>query len=181
VNRASYNGAAGGSGIVIVRYLPSNMVPSTVTTTPTYDADGNLTNDNNFAYAWDCENRMILAEPISPTNGSSKVEFQYDYMSRRVSKKVYKYESEIWNLQSEMRFAYDGWNLISETISNQQSTITNSYIWGLDLSGTLQGAGGIGGLLSATFNATNTVFYFCDANGNVTDLVDTNGISVASY
>ena len=49
-----------------------------------------------------------------------------------------------WVQISDIRFIYDGWNLVSETISNRQSTITNSYCWGLDLSGSLQGAGGIG-------------------------------------
>jgi RHS repeat-associated protein len=54
-----------------------------------------------------------------------------------------------------------------------------------DLSGTLQGAGGIGGLL-ASFISTNSLqstvcFTSFDANGNVTDLVSTNGSSLAHY
>lgn len=57
---------------------------------------------------------------------------------------------------------------------------TNYYAWGLDLSGSMQGAGTIGGLLSATLNGTN-VFYSYDANGNVTGLTDTNGSNVATY
>jgi RHS repeat-associated protein len=44
----------------------------------------------------------------------------------------------------------------------------------------MQGAGTIGGILSADLNGT-TAFYCYDANGNVTDLVDTNGDSVAHY
>lgn len=55
-----------------------------------YDLDGNLTNDSTFVYVWDCENRLISA-----SSGTQKVEFAYDYMSRRVSKKVYAYQSEI--------------------------------------------------------------------------------------
>jgi hypothetical protein len=46
--------------------------------------------------------------------------------------------------------------------------------------GSLNGAGGIGGLLSATFSATNTVYYSCDANGNVSELVSTDG-SISSH
>jgi len=62
--------------------------------------------------------------------------------------------------------------------------VTNHYVWGLDLSGSLQGAGGIGGLLSATFGGTNSVssvFYTYDGNGNVSELVNTNGAVVAHY
>jgi len=58
---------------------------------------------------------------------------------------------------------------------------TNTYVWGLDLSGSLQGAGGIGGLITATFDSSNTVFYVHDANGNVTELLDDSGATVAEY
>ena len=56
---------------------------------------------------------------------------------------------------SRTEFIYDGWNLISErkyktnnlsTLGDQQPT-TSHYFWGLDVSGSLGGAGGVGGLL----------------------------------
>jgi RHS repeat-associated protein len=81
-------------------------------------------------------------------------------------------------------YLYDGWNNIRELTHSQTHTLTNSYIWGLDLSGTLQGAGGIGGLLAASLGGTtsvSSVFFAYDGNGNVTDLVDTNGALVAHY
>jgi RHS repeat-associated protein len=150
----------------------------------TYDDDGNLLSDGRFSYVWDAENRLIGAETLSTLPSSVprvKLEFAYDYMSRRVSKKVYKYESEIWNLQSEMRFAYDGWNLIREitTTPIPPYSVTNSYVWGLDLSGTLQGAGGIGGLLAARLG-TNNVCYTYDANGNVSELLQSTAYSPQS-
>ena len=56
------------------------------------------------------------------------------------------------------------------------------YCWGLDLSGTLQGAGGIGGLLVQRHSdSASPCFSFCDANGNITDLLDGDGIPVARY
>jgi RHS repeat-associated protein len=54
----------------------------------------------------------------------------------------------------------------------------------LDLSGTHQGAGGIGGLLfSTTQQSSNstTAFFSYDANGNVGQLVSTNGSILARY
>jgi RHS repeat-associated protein len=64
------------------------------------------------------------------------------------------------------------------------ATSTNTYVYGLDLSGTAQGAGTIGGILSANFassNVSHLAFYAYDANGNVTDLVGTNGEFLAQY
>lgn len=45
---------------------------------------------------------------------------------------------------SEHRFVYDGWNLVA--VLNSSLNMQQSFMWGLDLSGTLQGAGGVGGL-----------------------------------
>ena len=80
-----------------------------------------------------------------------------------------------------VQFVYDGWNLIQETST---AGITNSYVWGQDLSQSLQGAGGIGGLLAVIRSDTNslqpTVYYPCfDGNGNISDYVDANGVVVA--
>jgi len=79
-------------------------------------------------------------------------------------------------------FLYDGWNLVSEICNTESESITNRYVWGIDLSGSLQGAGGIGGLLAVTRStSSNTATYYpCyDANGNISDYVDTNGTVVA--
>jgi len=131
-----------------------------------------------------------------------RLEFAYDYMGRRTSKKVYTYNTGSlgtpepgvggWNLQSQTKFVYDGWNIVSE-ICNQQSVITtNRYCWGLDLSGSLSGAGGVGGLLwsSLQSEAGNSQFsyYVYNGNGDVMGLVyadngsvSTSGTIVAEY
>jgi hypothetical protein len=49
-----------------------------------YDLDGNLIEDNIHQFTYDAENRLTSVTPITPTTGSKKVEFGYDYMSRRV-------------------------------------------------------------------------------------------------
>ncbi len=94
-------------------------------------------------------------------------------------------QSSAYSLLATASFLYDGWNPIRETISNQQSAITNYYTWGLDLSGSLQGAGGVGGLLAVTSvtpgGARPAIYFPCyDANGNVTGYLDTNGVPVAA-
>jgi RHS repeat-associated protein len=126
-----------------------------------YDLDGNLTNDSVFAYVWDGENRLI------GVNGGGVVAVhKYDYMSRRAEKTV----NGVTN-----RFIYDGWNLVAETST---AGVTNFYVWGADLSGSLQGAGGIGGLLAVIRNG-ETYYPVADANGNITDYLDANGSNVA--
>jgi len=56
------------------------------------------------------------------------------------------------------------------------NTLVRSYVWGLDLSGTMDGAGGVGGLLWVTLHtvsgpAAGTHFAAYDGNGNVVALV----------
>ena len=56
-----------------------------------------------------------------------------------------------------------------------------SYVWGIDLSGTAQGAGGVGGLL--VLQPSSIAHLPCyDGNGNVTGLIDsTTGARSATY
>jgi hypothetical protein len=100
----------------------------------TYDADGNLTRDGRFTYAWDGENQLIKVETRDDLASAApriKLEFTYDYMGRRASKKVYEWDSS-WELGYERRFHWMGWTLIAE--SNSLSNVVRSYLWGLDLS-----------------------------------------------
>jgi RHS repeat-associated protein len=80
-----------------------------------------------------------------------------------------------------------GWNCIFERHVDAAQTVTDTaYVWGLDLSGSMQGAGGIGGLLQASQNTGGGVpaamLFVYDGNGNVTALVDAaDGSVVARY
>jgi RHS repeat-associated protein len=65
---------------------------------------------------------------------------------------------------------------------------TVSYTRGTDLRGTLEGAGGIGGLLARTDHSIFSIqpseahaYYHCDANGNVIVLIDAHQNVVARY
>src|SRR5947208_7407782 len=53
-----------------------------------------------------------------------------------------------WVLQSETHYLYDGNRVIQERDSSNRPTVV--YTRGNDLSGSLEGAGGIGGLLART-------------------------------
>ena len=104
---------------------------------------------------------------MSASNGSTVVTYAYDYMGRMFSK--------VKN-GAETKYIWDGYNIIAELSSGT----TNYNVWGLDLSGTMQGAGGVGGLLCVVQNGED--YYPCfDGNGNVTEYVDSDGTVVAHY
>ena len=92
---------------------------------------------------------------------------------RRVTREETKGSSGQWVLASETRYVYDGMRVIQERTSNGVPTV--AYTRGPDLSGTLEGAGGIGGLLARSeWNSVSSTwshaFYHSDGVGNVTAL-----------
>ena len=50
-------------------------------------------------------------------------------------------------LEETTKFIYDGWNLVLELTTDDTATLTSNktYTWGMDISGSMQGAGGVGG------------------------------------
>jgi RHS repeat-associated protein len=72
-------------------------------------------------------------------------------------------------MTNEIDLVYDGNLLIQERNTNGGVLVT--YTRGLDYSGSLQRAGGIGGLLART-DGNGSTFYHADGVGNVTALMD---------
>ena len=87
-----------------------------------------------------------------------------------------------WDAIETRRYVWDGYNIAAEIVIDEVTPSTNItyYVWGTDLSGTLQGAGGVGGLLAVVRNCT-PYFPCYDANGNVTAYVDAAGNIRAHY
>jgi RHS repeat-associated protein len=149
-----------------------------------YDADGNMTNDGRFSYTWDAENRLINLTSLgsAPSGSQVKLDFAYDSQGRRIQKIVSTNNGSIYIAQSTNVFVYDGWNLIAETEAG--GSLIRSYIWGLDLSGSMQGAGGVGGLLEEAYygSSMTNCFMAYDGNGNVAALANAaDGTVSANY
>jgi RHS repeat-associated protein len=68
------------------------------------------------------------------------------------------------------RYVWDGQVLLA--ILDHTNGLVMSFVRGLDLSDTIQGAGGVGGVLAVTFKTNETHFVCYDGNGNVTALAD---------
>jgi RHS repeat-associated protein len=134
---------------------------------------------------------MASKSPL--TNKGIRLVYVYDYMGR-CSRKTTQYTT--WNgsawvfnptLARDIKFVYDGWNLIAELNALASDAVLRKYTWGLDLSGQsgnpsvsgIHGAGGIGGLLANHDNTTNKDYlYFYSANGDVTQIADRSDGSI---
>ena len=150
-----------------------------------HDRDGNLTQDGRWNYSWDAENRLIAMETRPelvqiagglPVEKRTKLQFGYDFAGRRVQKKVSTWNGSAYVVASDTRFLYDGWNLLAELNGLAGNAVVHSYIWGLDVSGSMQGAGGVGGLLAIN-TGTATYLPAFDANGNLAAAFDSNTVT----
>jgi RHS repeat-associated protein len=104
----------------------------------------------------------------------------YDWRGRRRSKVVSTWNGSAFAAQSTNRFVYDDWNQVAEM--DATNNLIRSYLWGLDLSGSMQGAGGVGGLVAINIATNGVHFAAYDGNGNVSGLVKgTNGAISAQY
>ena len=132
---------------------------------------------NDFGY-------NARTELIEALMGADRYSYRYDPIGNRVvATNVYDQMSRRVAKASPLGvrfFLYDGWNPLQEVTLGIGGISTNLYVWGPDLSGTLQGAGGVGGLLAALRDGT-PFFASYDANGNVTEYVSTNGTVVAHF
>ena len=134
-----------------------------------YSPDGGLVSFGEFDYVYDSASR--LTEVWS--NGVQVLENQYDALGRRVIKRT---------PEATHTFVYDGWLLVVERIERSGGQLDQlDYWWGKDISGTLDGAGGIGGLLYLRKNGLEVYVPLYDANGNVIQYVDKHGALVAEY
>jgi RHS repeat-associated protein len=165
------------------QYTTANGVELPASPAP-YDADGNLaagpvpgSNGNSpgvqapanaTEIRWDAENRLI-----SVKIGSDTYQYEYDHYSRLITMGM--------NGTVNRHFVYDGWNRIAEYSAN---TLIDTFTWGLDLSGSMQGAGGVGGLLATRWvSESGSPDYFptYDGNGNISEYLSTSGTVESHY
>ena len=149
----------------------------------TYDSNGNLSSgppgSGLQTYTYDDENRLINVQFYT----TWRTDFVYDGLGRSAqAARVSRPGS--WVLQSTTCYIYDGNRVIQERDGSNTPLV--SYTRGNDLSGSLEGAGGIGGLLARSHgysggNWSTHNFYHADGNGNVTFMLNSSQSFVAKY
>jgi hypothetical protein len=102
----------------------------------------------------------------TPQGSWRRVEWQYDALGRRIRQTTWSWlvQSNLWVVTEDLKFVSDallfGRHLVDLNGSN--NVPVRSYVWGLDLSETLEGAGGVGGLLWVTLHTcSNAGTHFC--------------------
>jgi RHS repeat-associated protein len=159
------------------------LVPQTPETF-TYDADGNLTSDSLWTNTWDGENRRTVIESRSGVPAAARVRVQWTHLpdGRWIERIVSTNSGTAYQPAFTNRYVWDGNVLLA--VLNHTNGLELSFLRGLDLSGTPQGAGGVGGLLFVGHFASAIGYHAvaCDGNGNVTALVNAaDGTESARY
>jgi RHS repeat-associated protein len=152
-----------------------------------YDGNGNRINQNSGSgattLAYDDENRLTSWVQSTAHNST----FTYDGLGRLRARNEYTWNGSVWVLSTTTWYIYDGSRVIQERDGFMAgNTPLVSYTRGTDLSASLEGAGGIGGLLARSSgysggNWSTHYFYHADGNGNITYLVDNSQALAASY
>jgi RHS repeat-associated protein len=161
-NRKTYDTTESGSNVQSV-YSANNLNQYTAITnpsqSPTYNDDGCMLTNGDWTYTWNAENRMVSA-----VSGTTTVEFKYDYVGRRVEKKV----TENSTVTKKEYFVYDNFKLIEKLDALNSSVIVQRFVWK-------------GAKILSINNGTDTYYYTHDANKNVSELLDNSGNIVAHY
>jgi len=145
-----------------------------------YDAEGNLTRDGRWEYAWDGENRLMGMESLAdaPVESRLRLKFEQDWAGRRVRKRVYAWTGGAGGGYGsspavDVKYVWVGWHLAAE-LNGANNAVVRSYLWGPDagggLAGELDGAGGIGGLAGVREGGALR-WAALDGQGNVAGLV----------
>ena len=151
---------------IIQRFNPQ------ATSTFSYDADGNLTQDDRWTYTWDINNRLSSMQTLTnlPASSQRRLTFTYDWAGRRTSLTEDQWNGTTWQNLVARKFIYDQWNLVAE-INSQDQSLVRTYGW----ANTSDPAW----VIDYATGTTNV--YVSDALHNVLDLVSVTGQVSAQY
>ena len=134
-----------------------------------YDLDGSMTYrpvdaTGGWTQTWNCENRMV-----ETFKGNDRLTFKYDYMGRRVEKRVYSGDI----LTSKTLYVYDGFKCVEELDGLAGNAVLRRHAWqpfdvGLDV-------------ILATTDAAGASYFLHDANKNVMQRTDAEGNLTEKY
>ncbi len=188
--RGSLSSAGGQGGNAVAEKEMRLLVPP-VQENFTFDSAGRTKTDAFWTYTWDNPGRLKRmdrnpARLREPGSTAEVVEYDYDSDGRRTQKtRTVTYQDRVQVERSRVLWA--GWLPILEERSRDGRILYKRWFqWGADLSGTLDGAGGIGGLVAIIEEKpgepSRTLLPVQDGLGNVTAVLDSaSGNVIARY
>jgi RHS repeat-associated protein len=165
---------------------PLNELTGYSAFTNAYDANGNMTNAYGLrTMSYDDENRLVVVS--DEVNHFYHTQFAYDGLGRlreRFESSWSTVKTPHWVITNTISYVYDGWRVIQERDGSNNPLV--SYTRGNDLSGSMEGARGIGGLLArssgySSGDFTSHGYYFSDGNGNITYMLDSSQSCAGAY
>ncbi len=142
------------------------------------DLDGNLLSGSLWTNRWNAENRLVQVESATGLAANKRMREVWTHLpdGRWIERIVSTNNGSAYYPAFTNRFVWDGQVLMA--VLDHTNGLVMSFVRGLDLSGSVQGAGGVGGVLAVSFAAstlnpqpsTHVVCY--DGNGNVVALAD---------
>ena len=174
-----------GSGGGASSSLPKKIaLPNNSYVTNAYDSvarllDTGLKNSGRY-FTYDDEDQLASVQ----VPGYFYSLFTYDGLGRLRQRLDYSWNGTSWVSSATKRCLYDGRCVIQERDGSNNPTV--SYTRGSDLSGTREGAGGIGGMLARSHGYSAGTwsthhFYHADGNGNITAMADSSQLISATY
>ena len=120
-------------------------------------------------YAWDEQDRLIEVRDLQ--TDELLLQNRYDGLSRRRERVQLEDGVLVTN-----RYVYDGWLVVA--VLDGENEVLEQYVHGMDLSGSREGAGGIGGILAVAQSGMTNYFHY-DGNGNVASVTDSAGAIIS--
>jgi RHS repeat-associated protein len=153
----------------ITTYTADNLneYTSVGSDSPSYDGNGNLATQEDWAYVYDAQNRLVSVQ-----NGDGTYFYAYDPRNRCVSRTFvppppqHGHGGAVVNMITF--YLYDAWNLIADI--GQGDNFIYQYVHGSKPDE-----------LVARLNPSSTVYYHADAQNSTVALTDGNGNTVERY
>jgi RHS repeat-associated protein len=155
----------------------------------TYDGAGRLSEDGTWWYNWNTLGQLtsLWRKPNTapdPKVNTESISYSYDSDGRRTGRtRTVTYFDSTPTLTETSKVLWEKWHpVMEERTLNGAALPRRWFVWGRDVSGSIGGAGGIGGLVSIKEDGGRTLLPMDDGLGNIIAVVDasTRGV-IARY
>lgn len=153
-----------------------------------YDDAGRLIEDGTWVYTWNAASHLTgltrkAGTSADPHVASETLGYSYDADGRRTGRVHTITKTGGQTQVAVSKVLWDGWLPVGEERTlNGVAQARRWFVWGVDVSGSLGGAGGIGGLVSIIEEGGRTLLPVDDGLGNITAVIDAaTGNTIARY